>query len=265
MTPKEVEFKDILRKLGRSDNTIKAYVRDLSLLFKKHDEINNKTIQDMIFTMSDNGIKPSTVRRFISSVKTYCSIFEIEINFAKISKPKLVQRESSYITDTVFTNGIGTILAEHNTTQQDREFKSLVFNFLYKTGMRVSELLNLTLDNYNTETHFIQIIGKGNKERKIPIHDTLVYAFDLAWFFSRLGSVHYNTVLYWTKKYFGKEYSPHSFRHGFTTKLVKKGTSERAVQSVLGHASFVTTLRYFHLNEDEIRKEVISALEEEND
>lgn len=265
MAHNEKKFREILKHLGRSENTITAYTKDLSLFFKHHDEITETNIQDLVFTMSDNGIKPSTVSRFISSMKTYCALFGIEINFAKVSKPKLVHREAAYITDTIFAQGIGTILAEEKMSAREIEFKSLVFNFLYKTGMRVTELLTLNRNCYNAEAQFIQIVGKGNKERKIPIHDTLVYSFDLDWFFERLGNVHYNTVLYWTKKYFGKEFSPHSFRHGFATKLVGNKVSERSVQSVLGHASFVTTLRYFHRNYTEMKDEVISALEESND
>jgi len=264
MIPRETEFKDILLKLGRSKNTIKSYVKDLEILFRDGEEISNTSVQDSVLFMSGKGNKPSTIRRFLSSVKTYCGIFGIQLNFKVISKPKIIQRESSFITDDVFSLGIGMIIADVNTTDRDIKFKCLLFDFLYKTGIRISELLSLTTNEYNREYNYIQIIGKGNKQRRIPIHKSISHVFDLDWFFERLQRASYSTILYWTKKHFGKQYSPHSFRHGYTTKLIKNGASERAVQSVLGHESYVTTLRYFHMNHEEIQAEVISAMEDDN-
>ena len=262
MFKREEEFKTILKSIGRSDNTIKAYTRDLRFLLKEEDVPTLSSIQDRIYLMAGYGAKPATIRRFLSSVKTYCALFGIEINFKKIAKPKLVQRESSFITDSVFSEGIGMILADELLNEVDSKFRCLFFDFLYQTGLRVSELLSLTQDTFNKDGKYIQIVGKGNKQRKIPIHHNIIKVFDLDWFFNKLESTPYNTVLYWTKKYFGKEYSPHSFRHGYTTKLIKKGVSERSIQKVLGHESFMTTLRYFHLNHDEIQEEILTALED---
>jgi len=262
MFAREKEFKDILRSIGRSENTIKAYSKDLALIFEHGDELSSELVQTTVYAMIAKGSKPASIRRFLSSVKTYCTLFGISIAFARISKPKVIQKEASFITKNIYSAGIGTILADDSIGYLDKEFRSLLFDFLYKTGMRVSELLNLTQEAYNRENNYIQIVGKGNKQRKIPIHHSLVRTFDLDWFFSKLNTTPYNTVLFWTKKYFGKRFSPHSFRHGFTTNLVKKGVSERSVQKVLGHESFVTTLRYFHMNHDEIQKEVLSALED---
>lgn len=263
MFPREDEFKEILVMLGRSENTIKAYKRDLNFLFSCCDCITTESIQEASFTLTKKGGKPSTIRRFLSSVKTYCELFEISVNFKKIAKPKLVQRESVYITDSVFSQGIGIILAD-TISSDEKKFRSIIFNVLYKTGIRVSELISLSINNYSKEEKCIQIIGKGNKQRKVPIHESISDVFDMDWFFVKINSTHYNTILYWTKKYFGSDFSPHSFRHGFTTKLVKNGVSERSVQKVLGHESFVTTLRYFHMNQDEITGEIFSALEEKN-
>lgn len=265
MIPREAEFVDILESLGRSPNTITAYINDLKTLFNKTDNITECSVQEAVIVMSNEGKKATTIRRFLSACKTYCSIFSIEINFSKIQKPKVVVREASYITDVVFAKGIGTILADTKLTDEDKRFRCTLYNFLYKTGVRIRELLTLDFKDYNIEKRYIQIIGKGNKQRKIPIHDSLLYMFVTDDIIIKMNNLHYNTVLYWTKKYFGEEFSPHSFRHGFTTKLVNKKTSRKAIQSVLGHESFVTTMRYCHMNYDEISTEVISAMEEEND
>jgi len=155
---------------------------------------------------------------------------------------------------------IKNILADNKGSIYSVEFKCAVFDILYKTGLRVDELLSLSNNNIDRENNVLRVIGKGNKERFIPIHETILMILLDDSFYKILQKLSSGTIWYWTKKYFGKDFSPHSFRHGFTTRLIKKGLKERAIMSVLGHSSYTTTLRYFHENRDETHKEIIKAL-----
>ena len=91
------EFEAVLRGLGKSPNTIRAYHADLSKLLPMISEYSDSAIQGAILSLSENGASPSSLKRLLSTVKTYCNIFEIHVNFTRIGSPKIPYRESSYI------------------------------------------------------------------------------------------------------------------------------------------------------------------------
>jgi integrase/recombinase XerD len=260
MPYKKEEFVETLTGLRRSENTIKCYTREVGFFFKRYDSVTLENIKDFVLYMSNKGNNPSSIRRCIYAIKTYCNIFSITINFSLISLPRLVKREASYVTDSIFSDGIISII-ESNTLEYDMESVVGLFDILYNTGLRVNELLSLDISSYNTESGCLRVIGKGDKERFVPVGDlldgNLLQNTD---FFTFLNTVHYTTVLLWCKKFFGKTITPHSFRHGYTTRLVNSGVEPYAVQKVLGHASYNTTLGYYHMSMDEVNMQVITAL-----
>ena len=261
--PHKDEFSKILKGLGRSEATVLAYSRDMHLYFSISDGISEVEVQNAIVSLTGQGYSASSIRRLLSSIRTYCSVFSIEINLSRIPKPRLSVRESFYVTDDLFSKGIVKILDDQKSTKYSPEFKAMVFDLLFKTGMRVRELLTLQKESYDSKTRSLLIIGKGDKQRRIPVSPSVSHIFEDDLFFKSLRNVPYNTVLFWAKKYFGKKCTPHSFRHGFTTKIIKNGAKQYSVKSVLGHESYTTTLRYFHMDYEEVQQEVLSALEEE--
>jgi len=263
--PRSAQFIQVLKGLGRSKATISAYSRDLTLFFSLSDSISDSSVQGVIVSLTGRGYKASSIRRLLSSLRTYCSVLGIEMNLSSVPKPKLKIEEAFDVSDDVFSNGIINIIEDESAGKYTPEFKSMVFELLYKTGVRVSELLSLTKDSFTKETKSVLVTGKGDKQRRIPVHPSIAHIFQDDVFFSMLGMVSYNTVLYWAKKYFGDKCTPHSFRHGFTTKIIKNGANQYSVKSVLGHESYTTTLRYFHMDFNEVQKEVLAALKEDKE
>lgn len=257
---KKEDFESILKGLGRSKNTIRSYHNDLKLLLPLIDEFSDTEVQSAILGLSAKGYSPATIKRVLSAFRTYCAMFQINVNFSRVGSPKIPHRESSYITDEVFSRGISAIINDKKRTVYASVFKCAVFEILYNTGIRVDELLCLSEDSLNKTDGFITIIGKGNKQRKVPVQKAVQDIIGDTAFLEALHKLSKNTVNFWTKKYFGEEFSPHSFRHGYTTKIINNGANERSVKTVLGHDSFTTTLRYFHMSFKDIQEEIVSAL-----
>ena len=148
---------------------------------------------------------------------------------------------------------------------------------LYATGMRISELLNLTLSNYNPEDGSIKVMGKGSKERYVPISDVAmkylnVYLNEYRSFILKTNTSDYIFVNYNGKRMsrqgffkilkilcqksgINKEISPHILRHSFATHLLNNGADLRIIQELLGHASISTTEIYSHISNEKIKKD----------
>jgi len=242
--------------LNRSNNTVKAYTNDLAKYFENYDAITESNLQSYI--IKNKNLSASSMHRRITAIKVYCKLFNIDINFSIIAKPRLKYREANFITDTAFKEGIQRIRV-YKFRKHSRDHVSNLFDMLYNTGLRIDELTHLNKSNIDTETKSLVVIGKGNKERRIPVNDRILFYLD-QYFITFLNRTSKSTISFWTKLFFGKEYSPHSFRHGYTTKLINSGAGENIVKKVLGHESFTTTLRYFHNNFEEITDAVNLAI-----
>ena len=259
MYPNRERFLAILENT-KSKQTVVSYDGTLSRFFNKYTEITSKTVQDFVVSLRvrSNTREATTVSCYVQALKKYCRIFELPVNFELVELPKRAHREGSYITPGVFNKGINTLCVSGIPEQQLENFVSF-FSVLYYTGMRVNELLSLTADNVFIGDRYIRLIGKGNKERKIPLPDCICGMFTDP-FFSFLSSVTYIVVYRLIKQIFGPTFSPHSFRHGYTTNLVNGGVEVTTIQKVLGHASVVTTLRYTHNTYEEASRKVLTVL-----
>ncbi|MFT6215503.1 MAG: integrase/recombinase XerD [Roseivirga sp.] len=282
------EYENYL-KLERSlsQNSVEAYVHDVVKL-KQFLEISNrqltplqvviKDLQDFIEYINEIGLSANSQARIISGLKSFYKflIYEGETDkdpTALLESPKLGRK----LPDTLDIIEIDKIFEaiDHSTPEGTRNRAML--ETLYSSGLRVSELINLKIPNIHFEIGFLRILGKGNKERLVPIgREALKYIkiyreevrvhLDIApgheafLFLNRRGKqlsrqmVFVNIKDFVAKSGINKVVSPHTFRHSFATHLIEGGADLRAVQEMLGHESITTTEIYTHLDRDYLKQ-----------
>ena len=273
-------FKNYLKlERGLSDNSIKSYDYDL-ILFKKFliaNKINDtplncksETIKNYLYkSFSDK--KSISQARSISAIKSFFNylIFEGYIKDSPISNiesPKQEKKLPKVLTEKEIKKLINSIDLNHDFGQRNKT----IIEILYGTGIRVSELINLKLSNIFFKENIIKVIGKGNKERLVPLgeiasNEMKIYinnrnrlkidskSSDIL-FLNRYGrgltrSMIFKIISDASKKIgLDKKISPHTLRHSFATHLIKNGADLRTIQLILGHESITTTEIYTHLD-----------------
>ena len=273
-------FKNYLKlERGLSDNSIKSYDYDL-VLFKKFlvaNKINDtpfncksETIKNYLYkSFSDK--KSRSQARSISAIKSFFNylIFEGYIKESPISNieaPKQEKKLPVVLTEDEIKNLINSIDLNHDFGQRNKT----IIEILYGTGIRVSELVNLKLSNIFFKENIIKVIGKGNKERFVPLgeiasNEMKIYINDRnqlkidskssdILFLNRYGrrltrSMIFKIISDASKRIgLDKKISPHTLRHSFATHLIKNGADLRTIQLILGHESITTTEIYTHLD-----------------
>ncbi len=272
-----------------SKNTFLAYKKDIDQVVEF---LNNKNLdlasctlevlQKFVAFMRRHGLNPRTVSRKISTLKLFFGYlhnkFDIGNNAEGLVFPKLQKSLPSFLTDKEIE--ILFEVAAHDITSKGIRNKVIIF-LLYASGMRVSELVNLTIDQIHFDTGFIRIMGKGNKERAIPLPQAMLkllsYYLDVVRkeFLPKksLQSSDYIFVNS-TKKSIQpltrqtiwnilktlliladikKRVSPHSLRHSIATHLLKNGANLRSLQMLLGHEKLSTVQIYTHLEDSQLR------------
>lgn len=273
-------FKNYLKlERGLSDNSIKSYDYDL-ILFKKFliaNKINDtpinckpETIKNYLYkSFSDK--KSISQARSISAIKSFFNylIFEGYIKDSPISNiesPKQEKKLPKVLTEEEIKKLINSIDLNHEFGQRNKT----IIEILYGTGIRVSELINLKLSNIFFKENIIKVIGKGNKERFVPLgeiasNEMKIYinnrnrlkidskSSDIL-FLNRYGrgltrSMIFKIISDASKRVgLDKKISPHTLRHSFATHLIKNGADLRTIQLILGHESITTTEIYTHLD-----------------
>ena len=273
-------FKNYLKlERGLSDNSIKSYDYDL-ILFKKFlitNKINDtplncksETIKNYLYkSFSDK--KSISQARSISAIKSFFNylIFEGYIKDSPISNiesPKQEKKLPKVLTEEEIKKLINSIDLNHEFGQRNKT----IIEILYGTGIRVSELINLKLSNIFFKENIIKVIGKGNKERFVPLgeiasNELKIYinnrnrlkidskSSDIL-FLNRYGrgltrSMIFKIISDASKRVgLDKKISPHTLRHSFATHLIKNGADLRTIQLILGHESITTTEIYTHLD-----------------
>ena len=273
-------FKNYLKlERGLSDNSIKSYDYDL-ILFKKFlitNKINDtplncksETIKNYLYkSFSDK--KSISQARSISAIKSFFNylIFEGYIKDSPISNiesPKQEKKLPKVLTEEEIKKLINSIDLNHDFGQRNKT----IIEILYGTGIRVSELINLKLSNIFFKENIIKVIGKGNKERFVPLgeiasNEMKIYinnrnrlkidskSSDIL-FLNRYGrgltrSMIFKIISDASKRVgLDKKISPHTLRHSFATHLIKNGADLRTIQLILGHESITTTEIYTHLD-----------------
>ncbi|MBO9699170.1 MAG: site-specific tyrosine recombinase XerD [Sporocytophaga sp.] len=282
------QFKNYLKlEKSLSINSIDAYVHDVVKL-RQFLEISNKEnnparltyndLADFLVFLSELGMSPHSQARIISGIKgfyRFLMIEEIVTNdpSALLESPKLGRK----LPDTLSFPEIEDLLNSIDLSTMEGTRNRAMLETLYSSGLRVSELVELRLNNVFADQGFLRVIGKGSKERLVPIgREALkyinIYVKELRChvvakpgsenhvFLNRRGAgltrVMVFTIIKNLAKNLGmkKSISPHTFRHSFATHLIEGGADLRAVQEMLGHESITTTEIYTHLDRDYLKQ-----------
>ena len=269
---------------GLASNTIIAYREDLNnylgFIEKSHIEalskISKDNITNFMLSQRDSGIAPNSVARRLAAIRMFHRFLARERILKTdpstlIDSPKLWKR----IPDTLSVNEVEALIAQPNVHETQGVRDRAILETLYATGMRVSEAVNLKKDNVNLDIGFLRCIGKGNKERIVPLGKKAIASINRYlqvsrpkflkdktsefMFLSRSGKK-ISRQSFWKliKKYaklarIKKPIKPHTLRHSFATHLLEGGADLRSVQEMLGHSDISTTQIYTHINKDRLK------------
>lgn len=286
------QFKNYLQlERSLSSNSVEAYVHDIVKL-RQFLEISNvslspqkltqKELQNFIEDINKMGLAPHSQARILSGIKAFFKFLMLEEEIiddpsALLDGPKLGRK----LPDTLNFQEIEQLLNAINLTTPEGSRNRSMLETLYSSGLRVSELVELRISNVFFEEGFLKILGKGNKERLVPIgrdamkymkiylteirnHNPIQKGNENYVYLNRRGKKLSRVMIFTIIKDLAREIglkksiSPHTFRHSFATHLIEGGADLRAVQEMLGHASITTTEIYTHLDRDYL-KEVIRS------
>lgn len=272
---------------GLAENSVLAYLRDVDHLMRYSIENNIEPeivtlddLQHLLKQLNETDIAPTTQRRLISGWRMFYKMLVIE-DAMKENPAELLDLpvRPNHLPDVLTDEDITKIQETFDLSMPDQYRNNVIVEVLYGCGLRVSELVNLKLSNIYEKEEMLEVIGKGNKQRWVPINSRalemmLSYIHSVRShievkpgeekyvFLNRRGShLSRNYVFMFLKQAvldagIDKHVSPHSLRHSFATELVENGADLRAVQEMLGHESISTTEIYTHLTRDTLRNTI---------
>ena len=285
----ETHFHDFLTMLrverNVSTHTMDAYKRDINqylmylgdLDIKKLSDVKSTHIRDYIRVLSDGGMAPASISRIISSIRTYYRFLSSENILDEnpvllINNPKLPKKLPDVLSEKEISLIINAIQESSQFYQRDKA----IIELLYSCGIRVTELCNLEMSNLFIDEDLIRVMGKGNKERLLPLgvrskkylddyikHSRISHikkSGSSFVFVSRNGNqltrAMINIILNkWTQvSGLKKSVSPHKLRHSFATHLLEGGADLRFVQALLGHSDISTTQIYTHIDKHYLKE-----------
>jgi integrase/recombinase XerD len=273
-----------------SSNSIEAYLHDVDKLLQffvyKHynlapHQVELTHLQEFVKWVNELGMTASSQARIVSGIKSFYKYLLMEnvVNkdpTALLDAPQLGRK----LPDTLSVEDIDKLIAAIDLSHAQGQRNKAILETLYSCGLRVSELVNLKISNLFFNDEFIKVVGKGNKERLVPIGSVaikqlLIYkdevrchipvkkGFEDILFLNRNGAQLTRVMIFTIIKNLAalagirKKISPHTFRHSFATHLVEGGADLRAVQEMLGHESITTTEIYTHLDRSYLRESII--------
>lgn len=274
----------ILVERGLSKNTVSSYRDDLkayrefitqrgksSLAQTSKDDISG-----FMFYQKDKGISANSISRRLAAIKSFYR-FLVRERFLKADPTSLIDSPKLWkkVPDTLSLNEVEALLNSPDTKHPQGARDKAILEALYATGMRVSEASNLKIDNVNLDIGFLRCIGKGDKERVIPLGKKAVAGIKKYLENARPGLLNGAASDYLFLNRFGKKLSrqsiwkmvqrytrhalikkhikPHILRHSFATHLLERGADLRSVQEMLGHANISTTQIYTHVNKERLK------------
>ena len=275
-----IEFLKLERML--SENTVQSYQNDLFSFYDflsqkditEASEVQKRNFSEYSAYLSEQNIKPSSIVRKNASIKGFFKYLRAKKRIKEnpslsIQTPKVPKKLPKVISN----NEIETILKTKMTN-----LEKAIFELLYSSGLRVSELINLEMKNLNLKNSLLKVLGKGSKERMVPIgskaknalkiyleeRDLMLKMADFKnpdtekIFLNNKGKGISRQFVYNFIRREGeiiqKHISPHTIRHSFATELLENGADLRVVQELLGHSSIATTQLYTHLSKKYIRE-----------
>lgn len=283
---------EIFLKLEKSlsPNSVSAYIHDIHMLTqyleaanikKEPAEIELSDLRKFVQWISKLGVTPRTQARVISGIKAffmYLMIEEvIEVNPTTLLETPKIGKKLPVV---LSVEEIDKLLAAIDLSKPEGQRNKAMIETLYSCGLRVTELINLKISNVYPNLGFVRVVGKGNKERLIPISPKALKEINLYYqdrrrlpkiensdgnivFLNRRGKRLTRVMIFTIVKDLAnkirikKKISPHTFRHSFATHLVEGGADLRAVQEMLGHESILTTEIYTHLDSEYLRDTII--------
>ena len=269
-----------------SENSVEAYIHDLDKLTQflsfsepelKPEQVKLKHLEKFLQWIGELGMTPSSQSRIISGLRNfykYCQQEQISKKdpTALLETPRLIK----HLPDVLSYAEIELISNSIDVSTNEGARNKAIIETLYSCGLRVSELVNLRLSCLYFDVGYIRIIGKGDKERLVPVgkpaikyiniyrqnirvHMPVIPGYEDILFLNRRGRKLSRVMIFMIIKDMAKKagitktISPHTFRHSFATHLVEGGADLRAVQEMLGHESITTTEIYTHLNREYLR------------
>ena len=270
-----------------SDHSVDAYLHDLDKLTQYLEASDNRkapnavTLEDLqcfITWIGELGMTARSQARIISGIRAfykYCLLENISSEDPSflLESPKLQRK----IPDVLSFSEIETIIAAIDLSSPEGERNKAILETLYSCGLRVTELINLRISHFYPDIGLVRVIGKGDKERLVPIGRSAIEQIERYrttvrlhlpvksgqedfLFLNRRGSRLSRVMIFLmlkdavSKAGINKNISPHTFRHSFATHLVEGGADLRAVQEMLGHESITTTEIYTHLDREFLRQ-----------
>lgn len=285
------KFQHYLRiERSLSKNSILAYLQDMEKLSRfmensfpsvRPEEVKLQHLRYFVNGIAELEISEYSQARIISGIKAFYKYLMFEDRIEEdpaqlLEAPKLGRK----LPDTLSFQEISQILDNVQTGIGEGQRNRAILEVLYSSGLRVSELVELKIGNIYADIGFIRVIGKGNKERLVPIgSDALKYlkiyiedtrqrsdpaqGHEQFVFLNRRGKKLSRVMIFLMIKKqvaevgINKNVSPHTFRHSFATHLIEGGADLRAVQEMLGHESITTTEIYTHLDRDYLRQVLV--------
>ena len=273
---------------GMTENTREAYLSDilkfqqtLASSGKEADKVSTEDLHGFVAAMHDLGISPRTQARFISSLRSFYTFLKLE---GLTSVNPALQLEMPHIglhlPEVLTVEEINAMIGECDISDILGRRNRAMMELLYSCGLRVSELVNLQLDNIYPDESYLMISGKGNKQRIVPISDTALHLL-LSWitddrptfdiqpkaentvFLNRRGNALTRNMVFIIVRQLAelagidKTISPHTLRHSFATHLLEGGAPLNIIQQMLGHSSIATTEIYLHVDRTRLRDEIL--------
>lgn len=271
-----------------SGNTLEAYILDINKLLKflKDNGISPEAaklsdIQCFAASLHDIGISPRSQCRILSGVRAFYKYLYLD-GYIKDDPTELLEspKLGDHLPEVLTTEEVDRLEQAIDLSKWEGQRNKAIIEVLFSCGLRVSELVNLKMSALYLDEQFVRIMGKGNKERLVPISENAIEQLRY-WFIdrshmnikpgeedyvflNRRGAHLTRTMILIMIKRLGAEagiqktISPHTLRHSFATALLEGGADLRAIQSMLGHESIGTTEIYTHIDTHTLREEILN-------
>lgn len=293
--PNKLADADIMRRYvrylrlerGFTPNTIDAYVHDLEHLstFLEGKGISPfavklRDLEEFAASLHDLGLGPRSQTRILFGVRSFYKYLVLD-GYLEVNPTELLEspRLPEYLPEYLTTEEVDRLEASIDLTTNEGHRNRAIIEVLFSCGLRVSELTNLKLSDLNLRDRFMRVVGKGHRERLVPVSDKAIKELGL-WFDDRRqmnikpGEEDYvflnrrghhltrTMILIMIKRQAAeagitKTISPHTLRHSFATAMLRGGADLRVIQVLLGHANIGTTEVYTHLDNEQLRQEIL--------
>lgn len=265
---------------GLSKNTLAAYSRDLARLKESAEgqgipvqEFSRTEVREFVASLSREGLSVNSINRIISAVRGFYKFLQLD-GFTKKNPAEDIDNlgKGFYLPNFLSEDDVEKLLSAPDTSTETGLRDRTILELMYASGLRVSEAASLNIHDIDLDSQIVTCIGKGSKERKIPLGRSAA-----AWigkylsvrrkkdsievrnlFVSVSGRpINRQTIFKLVKEYSEtaglQGVSPHTLRHSFATHLIQRGADSRSVQAMLGHADISTTQIYTHITDNHLK------------